>query len=123
MASHRRMGASGSTSGIDGATSDAIQAQLVKKEDNELLRPGYVRVSLPYFADEAAVVRSATVSTPFSMGIANQLGLTPSAFHFRGVQLAEGVTLEESRPQRRQITFIGASDTAGFCAKIALIYV
>ena len=68
-------------------------------------------------------LRKITDATPFSMGIANQLGLTPSAFHFRGVQLAEGVTLEESRPQRRQITFIGASDTAGFCAKIALISV
>ena len=41
--------------GIDTALSDAMQTQLVKKEDNELLRPGYVRVSLPYFADDLTI--------------------------------------------------------------------
>ena len=41
--------------GIDSALSAALQAQLVKKEDNEVLRPGYTRVSLPYFADAATV--------------------------------------------------------------------
>lgn len=41
--------------GIDGTLSDAFEAQLVKKEDNELLRPGYVRLSLPYFADAQQV--------------------------------------------------------------------
>ena len=41
--------------GIDGDTSTLIQSQLVKKEDNELLRPGYVRVSLPYYADGATI--------------------------------------------------------------------
>ena len=37
--------------GISPELSERFEAQLVKKEDNELLRPGYVRVSLPYFAD------------------------------------------------------------------------
>ena len=41
--------------GIDASLSDCLEAQLVKKEDNELLRPGYVRISLPYFADAAAL--------------------------------------------------------------------
>ena len=41
--------------GIDESLSEQIQAQLVKKEDNELLRPGYFRISLPYFADAAAL--------------------------------------------------------------------
>ena len=41
--------------GIDADLSDRIQAQLVKKEDNELLRPGYVRISLPYFAERRII--------------------------------------------------------------------
>merc|ERR1711871_1901364 len=41
--------------GIDAELSDAIQTQLLKKEDNEVLRPGYTRVSLPYFADTASI--------------------------------------------------------------------
>ena len=45
--------------GIDGPTSDAIQAVLEQTQEahdeagsaNEALRPGYIRVSLPYFTD------------------------------------------------------------------------
>jgi hypothetical protein len=47
--------------GIDAGTSSQLLAELQKKEDNELLRPGYVRVSLPYYvsADELAFVGDA----------------------------------------------------------------
>eukprot|EP00962_Isochrysis_galbana_P015278 scaffold4388_cov94-Isochrysis_galbana.AAC.1 len=47
--------------GIDAQTSSQLLAELRKKEDNELLRPGYFRVSLPYYAsaDELAFLGEA----------------------------------------------------------------
>jgi selenocysteine lyase/cysteine desulfurase len=50
--------------GIDETLSTAFQTQLVKKEDNELLRPGYFRLSLPYFAVRRVARRVRRVPSP-----------------------------------------------------------
>ena len=109
-----------STSSID----NGLEFDSEQMENDEHVLPSIARVGVLHGTMRSTIkidrpgsfvvaVRKLTQAAPYGPGIGKVLG--SSTLQFKGVDLSSGLEITPPPTKARRITFIGASDTAGWC--------